>query len=610
MAYQHTLGETKDGKTKVSPPGMIKCYITGKNRKSTPEEKVRQEVAKSLVHEYGYDIENIDIEFPIKMGRATKRADIVVFNRGKKHRQENVFLIAEVKQERVKATHSKQGVQQLSSYISACPNCEFGLWVGNERLAFSVKIKQGTRSLGRIPDIPKSGRSSILVPTRSSLAPAVGLKQVFRRIHNYIYANQGLQKDKAFEELQKLIFIKVYDEQFNPSLQFYVLPHEEPGDVRKRLHNVFKHVQKLYKYIFTGDEKIELNDQILAYATAELQRFSLVDTKTDVKGEAYEEIVGPNLRGDRGEFFTPRNVCDMIIDMLFFLIKDERLTSPGGFSLLDPAAGTGGFLISGTKFITSAFSKMGVSEARIRESVRDIVDVNFYGMDFNPFLVRVAQMNMVMHGDGSSNISHANSLANPSTWEQNDIHDVRFGQFDIVATNPPFGTKARINDPEILEDYEIAEIKASKRGLPPELLFIERCIRFLKPGGVLGIVLPDSILTNPSLEWIRNWILEKTYILSSIDLPSETFQPYTGTQTSVLILKKDDIGDRRRKNSYEIFMAIPKRIGHDQRGNPVYRTTSEGEVIYGEDGNPIIADDLRFVSNEFKKWAKEHGMVK
>lgn len=594
----------------VIPPRKIKCFITGSLRNDTAEEKVRQDVARSLVEEYGYNKSDIDIEFPIRMGRARKRADITIFYENKVHIQENIYMILEVKTEDVKPSDRKEGLEQLASYVAACPNSSFALWVGNERLAFKVVEEKGKRVLAQIPDVPRQGETTVPRPTRGSLVPAVSLKQVFKRAHNYIYANQGIQKDKAFEELQKLIFIKVYDEQYSPTLQFYILPGEEVSELRRRLTNVLKKVQERYRYIFGGDEAIELSDGVLRYVVSELQRFSLVETETDVKGEAYEEIVGPNLRGDRGEFFTARNVCNMTIEMLFALCSEEKLTSPGALKLLDPAVGTGGFLIAGVQKIKQLFLKRGFRYDQLRDLVRDVANTNFFGIDFNPFLVKVSQMNMVMHGDGSANVVHANSLDSEANWNDEARRKIHLGEFDIVVTNPPFGTKALIDNPDILGQFELPTFGANspRTALPPEQLFIERCLDFLKPGGVLGIVLPDSILSNPGLTWIREWILRKTYVIASIDLPVETFEPHTGTQTSILILRKKTAEQEKLQQDYEIFMAIPERVGHDRRGNPVFKVTLEGEIELDEKGDKVIDDNLPLVAQVFKEWVRRKGI--
>lgn len=593
------------------PPGKIKCFITGKLRKDTPEERVRQIVARSLVEEYGYLKRDIAINFPIKMGRATKQADIVVFYASEDHAQAKIYMIVEVKTEEIKPSDTKEGLKQFESYIAASLNSAFGLWVGGERLAFQVISEKGKRDIAQIPDIPKKGETTIPKPTIGSLVAAVSLKQVFKRAHNYIYVNQGLQKDKAFEEFQKLIFIKVYDEQYSPTLQFYITPGENIDHARQRLNNVFTKVQKRFSYIYSGKEIIELNDSVLAYLVSELQRFSLVETDTDVKGEAYEEIVGPNLRGDRGEFFTPRNVCNMTIEMLFSLFPEEKLTSPGALKILDPAVGTGGFLIAGIQKIKPFFLKRGFKYDQLRDLVREVANTNFFGIDFNPFLVKVSQMNMVMHGDGSSNIVHANSLEAPSNWNAEAQEKVQLESFDIIVTNPPFGTKARINNTEILEHYELTTFNCNspRNSLPPEQLFIERCLKFLKPGGLLGIVLPDSILSNPGLSWIREWLLKKAYVVASVDLPVETFEPHTGTQTSILILRKKTPDQQKISENYDIFMAIPTKVGHDRRGNPLFRTTPNGDKELSGDGQPFIDDHLSLVADTFKKWVREKGIM-
>jgi type I restriction enzyme M protein len=619
------------------PPGKIKCIVTGKIRNNTPEEKVRQEVARSLLEEYHYDKKNMDVEFVIEMGRAKKKADIVIFDDGRTtHTQENVNIIIETKKEDIKPSNKENGIGQLESYLAASPNAKFGLWIGSERIAIQILEKKGKRETVQISDIPPSGEFLTPKPTRGSLVPATNLKYVLKRIHNYIYANQGLQKDKAFEELLKLIFIKVYDEQYNSSLQFYFLPGEETPQVRERLLKVFENVKKRFCYIFNGEETIELNDKILAYSVSELQRFSLVETDTDVKGEAYEEIVGPNLRGDRGEFFTPRNVCKMVIDMLLYLFPEKELTNPGAINILDPAVGTGGFLIAAIHKIKKSLADEGFKYDKLRDLTKEIAETNFFGIDFNPFLAKVSQMNMVMNGDGSANITHANSLEHPSSWsddvlnklfnkeikEYRGINNFRnylrklekpedidhvLSKFDVVVTNPPFGTKALIDDSEILCQYEITnfETSSSRTSLPPEQLFLERCLQFLKHGGVLGIVLPNSILSNPGLSWLRKWILEKSSIISSIELATETFEPYTGTQTSILILKKKRKNEARK--DYDIFMSIPEKVGHDRRGNPIFKTTLDGKIEIDSTGKPIIDDHLPIVSDIFKKWIREKG---
>ncbi|WP_295722173.1 class I SAM-dependent DNA methyltransferase [uncultured Methanobrevibacter sp.] len=443
------------------------------------------------------------------------------------------------------------------------------------------------------------------------MKPAINLKHNFKRIHSYIYAHEGLHKDTAFEELQKLIFCKVYDEQFNRVLKFYILPDESDENFKNRIDDLFMHVKKRYDFIFNDNEEINLNIHTIKYIVSELYNFNLLDTNIDIKGEAYEEIVGSNLRGDKGEFFTPRNVTSMVTEMVLSLFTEDKITSPGGIKILDPALGTGGFLISTIHTIKKMLEDEKFDDIQIRDMLKEISSNNLYGLDFNPFLVKVAQMNMVMHGDGSSNVVKANSLDLPKNWPLQTQQQFGFETFDLVITNPPFGANIKIEVPEILEQYTLSKFGAKnpRSSLPPEQLFIERCLDFLKPGGYLAIVLPDSILSNPGLKWLREYIFHENFIIASIDLPGETFQPSTGTQTSVLILKKKTDVEKKINEDYDIFMALPKTVGHDRRGKPIYKQTLDGQNILDENGECIIDDSLPLVVEGFKQWLKNEGMI-
>ena len=204
-----------------------------------------------------------------------------------------------------------------------------------------------------------------------------------------------------------------------------------------------------------------------------------------------------------------------------------------------------------------------------------------------------------------------NSLEEPTHWDNNTQSQIQIGTFDIVVTNPPFGSRTPVDVQRILHQYEITNFGSlnPRNSLPPEQLFVERCLDFLRPDGYLGIVLPDSILSNPGLTWLREWIFKKAYIIASIDLPQETFEPHTGTQTSILILKKKSNQEVRTNEDYSIFMAIPGKVGHDKRGNPVYKTTPDGEIEIDEKGDKMIDDHLRFISTLFIQWAKDKGMI-
>lgn len=616
----------QDNVVQLIPAGKIRCFITGKLRPDKPEEHVRQRWARSLVEEYRYRREDIEVEFRIKMGVAKKKADIVVFKEGEPHKQENVFIIVEAKREEVLPKDREEGVEQLKSYMAASSSCRYGLWVGSERQGFekepSGKIVEG------LTDIPSRGDLEPRVPTFSDLSPAVELKTTFRRCHNYIYVNGGLQKAEAFYEMLKLIFCKVYDEtESSGDLRFFIRSEErrsEAGQRRvftERIEPLFEAVKERYPYIFKTNEEIQLNRRILAYVVSELQRISLLRTQTDVKGSAYEELVGENLRGNRGEYFTPRNVCDMAVEMVVSLYSPQKIPH---LKVLDCCCGTGGFLVSYVshmrQILTGHERNKGGSEEEIRQRVnariKELCSQNVFGLDINPFLVRTCQMNLVMHGDGSANVFQADSLLSPGEWDSDAATKIGYGKYDVVVTNPPFGSEAIVDDPHVLSQYELSRFgaKGPRLSLPAEQLFVEAALKFLKPGGRLAIVLPDSILNNPGLQFIRGWLLRRARIVASIDLPKETFATSGGVPNpSVLVVRKLSTTDIRLAEAnaldYEVFMAIPKTAGIDKRGNPVYLRTPEGFEIEDANLNPIVDDEIALVAGMFSRWVRDRGYV-
>ena len=602
------------------PPGKIRCFVTGQLRRDTAEENLRQRWARSLVDEYGYNLEDLAVEFPVKMGTRRKRADIVVFRAGGPRRQDTVSIIVEAKREDISSKDKNEGVEQLKSYMGACSSCRFGLWVGQEKLAYK-KLDDG--EIEDTTDIPRFGDTQPQPPKFYQLTPASDLKAALRRCHNYIYANQGLQKDQAFHELQKLIFCKVLDEkEVVYELRFFVLPEERKSIAgQKRLRDerigpLFDSVKDRYRYIFEQDDRVKLNLRVLAYIVSELQRYSFLNTRTDVKGQAYEELVGTNLRGDRGEFFTPRNVCDMAVNMVLALYTDQELAS---LKVLDCCCGTGGFLVAvinrlREKIIRFERAKGGSNEEtanRAAARVKELAERNLFGMDINPFLVRTTQMNLVMHGDGSVNVFQGDSLASPMEWEDGHARRaVKQGNFDIVLTNPPFGGRANVDDPQLLARYALPalEARSTRTLMPAEQLFVEGALMYVRRGGYLAIVLPRSIANNPGLKFIRRWLLYSGRLIASIDLPKETFAEGGGVPNpSVLIIQRltreeEKLARAGVLDEYETFMAIPKKVGIDKRGNPVHVRTPEGSIVLGEDGKPTVDDDLPRVVAAFRTW--------
>lgn len=663
----------------VIPEGKICDYVDGTFRNDTPEEYVRQTIEKRLINEHKYNRERINIEYTLKLGSRKPRADIVIFPKDcTELTQNNIHIIIECKNETIDHNNNKEGIGQLQSYMSACPNCEWGMWTnGKQKDVFRKNINdKGEIEFLEYNDIPFADGSleDIDRPKRDKLKKAFedNLLFVFKTCHNHIYVNEGLQKQPAFFELLKLIFCKIEDEKNIPNpLEFYATSAERNNQdgqltVKKRISKIFDRVKLKFSNIFDSNDEIKLKARTIAYLVAELQKYSLLNTNIDIKGKAYEELVGANLRGDRGEFFTPRNVMKMTVEMLAPQI-DEKV--------LDSSCGTGGFIVNALTYVISNLEK--VMEEQLgkkkdkwnsdellayRDRIAEVASNSFFGFDINPDLVKATKMNMVMNNDGSGNILPCNSLDPPHLWsddfktklanalgttKEKIINSNSIAFFDVIVTNPPFGSKIPVKDSAVLQQFDLGHIwnkdssgnwiKTEKlqASVPPEQLFIERCLQLLKPGGRMGIVLPDAILGSPGLEYIRTWLIQKSYIIASIDLHEDTFQPRNGTQTSVLFIQKktqDEI-DKEEKSGqmkdYKIFMAMVDRIGHDRRGTTLFKRDKYGNEILVPEENEVVEldqissgqktvkvasqtkvidDQTKEVPKIFAKWKKQEGI--
>ncbi len=643
-------------KVVVIPDGKVCDYIDGKFRNDTPEEYVRQTIEKRLINEHKYIPSQVKIEYILQIGSRKPRADIVIWDRDvSEQTQGNIKLIIECKKETVDAKNAKDGVGQLQSYMSVCPNCEWGMWTNSiQKFVFRKTVDEfGNIGFMEYNDIPSADGNldDVNRPSRKSLKNASddNLLFVFKTCHNHIYVNDGMQKQPAFFELLKVIFCKIEDERNIPSpLEFYTTSEERSNPdgqltVQKRIAKIFQRVKKRHGKIFDANDEIKLTPRSLAYIVSELQRYSLLNTNIDIKGKAYEEIVGANLRGDRGEFFTPRNVMKMTVEMINPK-PNERVA--------DTSCGTGGFVVTAMTHVINQIEQSFVRELGVekkdwdadtirsfQDKISEVAGMYFFGFDINPDLVKATKMNMVMNNDGSGNILQTNSLLPPHEWSdefrtrisealgipKSSIRNHRSIEFfDVIVTNPPFGSKIPIKDKSILEQFELAHIWENNKkagtwtmtdrlqsSVPPEILFIERCTQFLIPGGRLGIVLPDSILGSPGLGYIREWLIQNHRIIASIDLHQDTFQPRNGTQTSVLILqkktqaKKDAEEKSGQMADYNIFMAMVEKIGHDKRGNPLFKRDKEGNEILVPDKNNVFVmgetgEGTRTVAHEQK----------
>ena len=370
----------------------------------------------------------------------------------------------------------------------------------------------------------------------------------FQKCHDEIWEGGKRDPATAFDEFSKLIMAKIYDERFTPvgeEYKFQVKNGETAKDVSKKVREVYEKVKEKNSKVFKVD--IKLSNQAIYDVVKILQGISLRSTDLDIKGRAFEKFLGKIFRDEYGQYFTPRNAVKFMVE---FLDPDEDDL------IIDPACGSGGFLLY------SLIHVMEKLEKRYREDKDslnricwDFAHKQIYGIEINDRIARIAMMDMILHEDGHSNIECNNALLDYK--EFNKIRDIEPNKYSLVFTNPPFG--AIIKDRKILKKFNLGKDRDNQK---TEILFIERCLDLLKDGGKLGIVLPDSILTNSSLQYVRTFILKKAKILAVVSLPQHAFVPSgAGVKSSLLFLEKT-----QKNENYSVFMSIAKHIGYDSRG--------------------------------------------
>jgi type I restriction enzyme M protein len=596
------------------PDGKIADFITGKWVKETELEQVRQNFERTLVEEYEYPASDIRVDFPIKIWdgdkQKSKKAAVAVMIKD----SEDPFVLVLMAGPKANPTDKTGGANELEQWLVDTPSAEYGVWTnGIELIYFQKRKTKFETDVFPVNDFPRFGEdaASIYTTDRRRLRAATGnnLLNAFERCHHYIHGNQGGSKEQIFWEFLKLLFAKIEDETLSGRPRFAIRNAEERNDkdgqkeVKDRVEKLFNDVKnrpELKGLFDSAAQGILFNRETVSYIVAQLEKYDFIHSSVDVKGVAYETIVGPTLEGTKGEFFTPRNVVKMTVKML-----DPK---PGD-RIYDPACGTGGFIVIAFNYISEKLRQKHKSNWKNKnkpteEEEKALFDeihesgYNIFGTDFNHNLVKAAQMNMIMNNDGRGGLFAVNGLKDPSDWPKEVSQKIQLGSMDFVMANPPFGSKIKIDSREILERYDLAhgwsktedgkwQQEANlKNALEPEVLFIERCIKLVKPGtGKCGIVLPDSILSNPGYAYVRYWILQNCQILASVDLPVETFLPRTGTQTSVLILRRKSDQEKLMESmsgemaTYDIFMANVKKVGKDRRGEFVYKKDERGKEI-------------------------------
>ncbi len=649
--------------------GTIICALTGEAYKDTPDEQTLQSLIEQLLREYEVDPKDMDRDVRLslemedpssgKVKSQRKAASLVVYEHGKPHEPAHAIRVAVAAKSGTKPA-AKKGISELEDILGGINDREeiFGIWTNGSEMAFRMRRfnkRSGIPEFTELTDFPASDESleDLETADRRPLRVASGdsLLRAFKRCHDYLYGNQNMRGDKAFWQLLHLIFAKILDEQ-QSRRAFFVGATEgnTPAGqktVAARIKRLFDDAKtKEFKDVFEGNEKIELNDRSLTYIASELGRYNLLSTDTDAKGTAYEAITSTTLKRERGQFFTPRNVIRMTVEML-----DPK----AGQKILDPACGSGGFLVVALAHLRRQFLMESGCQypdvpvpselKKVQHQLTKYAEKCLYGIDVDPDLRKAARMNMVMNNDGHGNVCCFNSLEYGVPGRKSDaMLDFEkggggLGAFDYVLTNPPFGAKIPVDDPDVLKQFDLGH-KWERTGdgwtraeihkkVAPEILFIENCWRFLKPGtGVMGIVIPNGILGNPGeqMEAVRWWILRNMELLASVDLPAEAFLPQVSVQASCVFLRRRAPSELKMigpkgPNQAPVFMAIAEDCGHGRRGETRYVRRPDGteetvvEILTTrwEKGRTIssrertrkvrvLADDMPWIAAQYRKY--------
>lgn len=664
--------ETGDNGDAVSE-GYLLDYITGQKVKENGKELVRQRIARALFHEYHIPPQYMERDFKFRAGEnnASFKVDIAIFGsarqdgtpRAVSDLRRVVFCKEEPKAKgKNKVTKlrdyeaAEKDLEGLKAVMEAVPSCRWGLWTNGldffflhrEEARFEVRFKP----VGDWPPGDETpGSRDVVSNARMRRADPDMLRVAFRRCHNFIHGNGGIAPDKAFWQFLYLIFCKMHDERNgSSSRRFWAGPSEQfdpkgQQAIRERVLPLFDEVKKQYAPlgVFRQNDEITLNDKALAFMVSELARYDFTNTDLDAKGAAYQEIAGDTVKGDLGKYFTPRRAIKLMVQML-----DPRPEH----RVIDPACGTGGFLVAVLAHVLDQMrQEAGVTYGdlqsqkfkKVFERFREFTQRRLFGADFDPDLVKTTQMNVLMASNETGNIFHIDSLEFPGgslDGVPKAKEKIKLGSIDLLFTNPPFGADIPITDPQVLRRYDLAHVWERRPdntfantgrvqgSVAPEILFIEQCLNWLKPGGRMAIVLPDGILGNPGDEPIRAWILKNAWVLASVDLPVEPFivEANVNILTSLLFLKKKTEQEKLAEGrdgpkDYLVFMAVAEKTGVDRRGNTLYKRHPDGEIMMQEQEEqerigthtatlhrkrPVIADDLPEIGKAYLAFREQN----
>lgn len=652
-----------------------------------PEEEVRQRYVCRLVDSYGYGIKQMGEEVKVtnsQRGQGAARADIVIWrNEEDKRKGKNALIVVECKAENV--TIRQADYFQGYNY-AAWAGAKFFVTTNlKETRIFKVVEDAMPKKLEEIADIPSADMvnddkkiKAMLLQTKAFTRDE--FSRLLFKCHNIIRNNDKLSPEAAFDEISKILFIKIRCERTNSGTQIF---SKEEFLKQKKMYDAVKskespdYYQFLFNktkedfakdHLFDENETIKIRENSFEQIVKELQVYNLSTTSDDVKGIAFEQFLGRTFRGELGQFFTPRTIVDFMVSVL-----DPQ----EGEYICDPCCGSGGFLIRAFEYVREhienevevrkedvkkslftddysklpkkeqekndqkvidAFSKMNY-ELDINNPMGRLRSLSFdciYGTDANPRMARTAKMNMIMHGDGHGGVHHHDGLLNVNgIWE---------GRFDVILTNPPFGARIdkelkiteadRFTDIEKIKAYEkrygkenydnalkqvndhinqpiLDLFQIGKFSGLTEVLFIERCLNLLKPGGRMGIVLPEGVLNNTNLQKVRDFVESKAKILLIVSIPQDVFMAAGATvKPSLLFFKKFTEDEAEEYNRICIQVSHEVEAKYDEEMTDIdVKLAKRGKEALTKDEKKSLRSRKKeltvLIENEIKALVKE-----
>lgn len=585
----------------------LRIVFDREKQKGRPEEVIRQLWLYKLNKDYGYPFDRIDIEKSIHFGREihAKSADIVIYKKDKI----TPYIIIEVK-----SPTEKKGIEQLKSYLSA-EGSEIGVWSnGNERvILYRPYPREYQDSLSEIPRADQTIDDLFEVKkTYKELNPKFDFVSIVKRIEELALSGSGAN---IFDEIFKIIYAKLYDEKMayekRDDQEVFFRKYQDPEKTYEVINSkLFKKAIQEWPDTFEESDKIKISPERLNICIPFLENVRLLELgrgELEIIDSAFEYLITEVSKGKKGQYFTPRHVIKMCVEILS--PKDNEY-------IIDPACGSGGFLLHVMYYVWK--------NLKTKAAEKSYASKYLFGLDFDDNMRRISQALMLIAGDGRHHIFKRNAL-DARDWQGREAEDARVNlksllakignsadekenqltyrhlDFDILLSNPPFAGE----NPEsgLLRQYELAKKNGKlKNNVERHILFIERSIDAVKSGGRIAIVLPQGVLNNTNMKYIREWLFDKARVLAVVGLQGNTFRPHTGIKTSVLFLQK---WNNEPLKDYPIFMATSKKSGKNNSGDYVYKKDDKGNFISDEFGRRVINHDLNEIAEEFQKFAKD-----